>query len=89
MITFKEFVEKIVESKGTAFDLDWYKSQLKDRKTGDKTATFHDVKKLKTGTVYTKQVDPDGMSKGSGASVAEPVKRGRGRPKGSKSGARN
>jgi hypothetical protein len=56
------------------------------------TKTFHDVKKTSTGTVYTKQSDTEGMSKGTGedaAKAAEPkVKRGRGRPAGSKSGAR-
>jgi len=56
------------------------------------TKTFHDVKKTSTGTVYTKQSDTEGISKGTGedaAKAAEPkVKRGRGRPVGSKSGAR-
>ena len=35
------------------------------RQTSDKTttSTFHDVKKISTGTVYTKQRDADGMSK--------------------------
>lgn len=57
-----------------------------------KTSTYHDVKKTSTGTVYTKQFDPEGHSKGSGEDAAKaaepPVKRGRGRPVGSKSGAR-
>ena len=44
------------------------------------TATHHDVKKTSTGTVYTKQFDKDGMSKGTGEPAAD-QKRGRGRPK--------
>ena len=44
------------------------------------TLTHHDVKKTSTGTVYTKQHDKDGMSKGTGAPETE-QKRGRGRPK--------
>jgi hypothetical protein len=68
---------------------DW-KAYAKERGTaaGEKTKTFHDVKKTSTGTVYTKQVNPDGMSKGSGDDAAKEVekaeapKRGRGRPAG-------
>ena len=44
------------------------------------TKTYHDVKKTSTGTVYTKQHDKDGMSKGTGAPSPE-QKRGRGRPR--------
>jgi hypothetical protein len=44
------------------------------------TKTHHDVKKTSTGTVYTKQHDKDGMSKGTGAPAPE-QKRGRGRPR--------
>ena len=68
-----------------------YKSQMPDdQKTS--TKTYHDVKKTSTGTVYTKQSDAEGISKGTGddaAKASEPKeKRGRGRPVGSKSGAR-
>ena len=49
------------------------------------TKTYHDIKKVSTGTVYTKQFDADGTSKGSGDDAAKKaegaVKRGRGRPK--------
>jgi len=57
------------------------------RQTSDKTqtSTFHDVKKISTGTVYTKQFDKDGTSKGTGDDAAKKAegaaKRGRGRPK--------
>lgn len=57
------------------------------RQTSDKTktSTYHDVKKISTGTVYTKQFDKDGTSKGTGDDAAKKaegaVKRGRGRPK--------
>ena len=44
------------------------------------TKTYHDVKKTSTGTVYTKQHDKDGISKGTGAPSPE-QKRGRGRPR--------
>jgi hypothetical protein len=68
-----------------------YKSQMPDA-AKTTTKTFHDVKKTSTGTVYTKQSDAEGMSKGTGedaAKAAEPrEKRGPGRPVGSKSGAR-
>jgi len=49
------------------------------------TSTYHDVKKTSTGTVYTKQFDKDGTSKGTGGDAAAKAenapKRGRGRPK--------
>ena len=57
------------------------------RQTSDKTKTktYHDVKKISTGTVYTKQFDKDGTSKGTGGDAAAKAenapKRGRGRPK--------
>jgi len=63
---------------------DW---KNKTRQTSDsgKTKTYHDVKKTSTGTVYTKQFDKDGMSKGTGGDAAAKAenapKRGRGRPK--------
>jgi hypothetical protein len=63
---------------------DW---KNKPRQTSDssKTKTYHDVKKVSTGTVYTKQFDKDGMSKGTGGDAAAKSegqpKRGRGRPK--------
>jgi hypothetical protein len=63
---------------------DW---KNKPRQTSDsnKTKTYHDVKKTSTGTVYTKQFDKDGMSKGTGGDAAAKSegqpKRGRGRPK--------
>ena len=68
---------------------DW-KAYAKEKGTAgsEKTKTFHNVKKTSTGTVYTKQVNPDGTSKGSGddaakaAEKAEAPKRGRGRPAG-------
>lgn len=63
---------------------DW---KNKPRQTSDttKTKTYHDVKKTSTGTVYTKQFDKDGVSKGTGGDAAAKAenapKRGRGRPK--------
>jgi hypothetical protein len=63
---------------------DW---KNKPRQTSDssKTKTYHDVKNISTGTVYTKQFDKDGMSKGTGGDAAAKAenapKRGRGRPK--------
>jgi hypothetical protein len=63
---------------------DWKNSP---RETSDKTKTktYHDVKKISTGTVYTKQFDKDGTSKGTGGDAAAKAenapKRGRGRPK--------
>ena len=44
------------------------------------TSTKHDVKKISTGTVYTKQRDPNGISKEFKRDPDE-AKRGRGRPK--------
>lgn len=49
-------------------------------KTKTSTKTYHDVKKTSTGTVYTKQHDKDGISKGTGEPAPD-QKRGRGRPK--------
>ena len=63
-------------------------AKAKGPESSNKTKTFHDVKKTSTGTVYTKQVNPDGTSKGSGddaaksAEVEQAPKRGRGRPAG-------
>jgi hypothetical protein len=54
------------------------KKAIEKQKTS--TLTKHDVKKTDTGTVYTKQRDPDGMSKEFKRDNSE-VKRGRGRPK--------
>ena len=51
--------------------------------TGRITRTQHRVKTTDTGAIYTKEYDPAGISKGSGAAAAEP-KRGRGRPKNDK-----
>jgi len=89
----KEEVESVDEAKapsGSPFSKD-YKSQMPDEQKTS-TKTYHDVKKISTGTVYTKQSDPEGHSKGTGDDAAKkaepPVKRGRGRPVGSKSGAR-
>ena len=48
--------------------------------SGRITRTQHRVKTTDTGAIYTKEYDPAGISKGSGAAAAEP-KRGRGRPK--------
>jgi hypothetical protein len=78
-VSRKEEVEHMEES---AFD--W---KNKPRQTSDsgKTKTYHDVKKVSTGTVYTKQFDKDGVSKGTGDDAAKKAegaaKRGRGRPK--------
>jgi hypothetical protein len=74
--------EKAGHLKENAFD--WRNTP---RETSDKTktSTYHDVKKTSTGTVYTKQFDKDGMSKGTGGDAAAKAdnapKRGRGRPK--------
>jgi len=63
-------------------------AKAKGPDSSNKTKTFHDVKKTSTGTVYTKQFNPDGTSKGSGddaaksAEVEQAPKRGRGRPAG-------
>jgi hypothetical protein len=63
---------------------DW-KNSPKETKDKNKTSTYHDVKKISTGTVYTKQFDKDGTSKGTGGDAAAKAenapKRGRGRPK--------
>ena len=80
-------LKESVEEAASPFD---WKAYSKERGTSadKKTKTFHDVKKTSTGTVYTKQVTPDGMSKGSGDDAAKEVekaeapKRGRGRPAG-------
>lgn len=83
-----ESVEVVEASTGNAFDWKSYTSDRKGVGVHGQTKTYHDVKKTSTGTVYTKQVDSDGTSKGSGddaakkAETAEQPKRGRGRPKG-------
>jgi hypothetical protein len=63
---------------------DW-KNTPRQTSDSSKTKTYHDVKKVSTGTVYTKQFDKDGMSKGTGDDAAKKAegaaKRGRGRPK--------
>lgn len=85
-----EYVDEAKAPSGSPFSKD-YKSQMRDDERTS-TRTYHDIKKTSTGTVYTKQSDPEGYSKGTGddaAKAAEPKeKRGRGRPVGSKSGAR-
>lgn len=62
-----------------------YKNNPRQTSDSSKTKTYHDVKKTSTGTVYTKQFDKDGMSKGTGDDAAKKAegapKRGRGRPK--------
>jgi len=62
----------------------WDDMQKMVKKNAEKqktsTMTKHDIKKTDTGTVYTKQRDPDGMSKEFKRDNSE-VKRGRGRPK--------
>ena len=67
---------------GNAFD---WKNSAREPFDKTKTSTYHDVKKISTGTVYTKQFDKDGTSKGTGDDAAKKaegaVKRGRGRPK--------
>lgn len=63
---------------------DW-KNKPRETSDSSKTKTFHNVKKTSTGTVYTKQFDKDGISKGTGDDAAKKAegaaKRGRGRPK--------
>jgi hypothetical protein len=63
---------------------DW-KNKARQTSDSSKTKTYHDVKKTSTGTVYTKQFDKDGVSKGTGDDAAKKAegaaKRGRGRPK--------
>jgi hypothetical protein len=74
--------EKAGHLKENAFD---YKNTPRETSDKTKTSTYHDVKKTSTGTVYTKQFDKDGMSKGTGGDAAAKAdnapKRGRGRPK--------
>jgi len=75
---------KSVDEVVSPFNWKEYAKQ-KDKEHGDKTKTFHDVKKSSSGTVYTKQHTPDGINKERSSSQAsgEPeVKRGRGRPPG-------
>jgi hypothetical protein len=78
----KEKADKMKKTNESVFD--WRNSpmQTKDKNT---TSTYHDVKKISTGTVYTKQFDKDGTSKGTGDDAAKKAvgaeKRGRGRPK--------
>jgi hypothetical protein len=66
----------------SAFD---WKNAPREKWDKTKTSTYHDVKKISTGTVYTKQFDKDGTSKGTGGDAAAKAenapKRGRGRPK--------
>ena len=78
----KEEVMEIDEV--SAFD--WKNPAYKEAEKGKtKTSTFHNIKKISTGTVYTKQFDKDGTSKGTGGDAAAKAenapKRGRGRPK--------
>jgi hypothetical protein len=83
----KKLKEEVELDEVSPFD---WKAYAKEKGTAssNKTKTFHDVKKTSTGTVYTKQVNPDGTSKGSGddaaktAEKADAPKRGRGRPAG-------
>jgi len=78
---------KPINDSVSPFDWKAY-AKAKGPESSNKTKTFHDVKKTSTGTVYTKQFNPDGTSKGSGddaaksAEVAAAPKRGRGRPAG-------
>jgi hypothetical protein len=62
-----------------------YSKEMSNNANKSKTRTYHDVKKISTGTVYTKQFDKDGTSKGTGGDAAAKAenapKRGRGRPK--------
>jgi hypothetical protein len=78
-VSRKEEVEHMEES---VFD---WKNKARQTSDSGKTKTYHDVKKTSTGTVYTKQFDKDGMSKGTGGDAAAKSegqpKRGRGRPK--------
>jgi hypothetical protein len=78
-VSRKEEVEHMEES---VFD---WKNKARQTSDSGKTKTYHDVKKTSTGTVYTKQFDKDGMSKGTGGDAAAKAenapKRGRGRPK--------
>lgn len=62
-----------------------HSKEMSNNANKSKTKTYHDVKKTSTGTVYTKQFDKDGTSKGTGGDAAAKAenapKRGRGRPK--------
>jgi len=66
-------------------DMIAYSKEMANNANKSKTRTYHDVKKISTGTVYTKQFDKDGTSKGTGGDAAAKAenapKRGRGRPK--------
>lgn len=74
--------ERAGHMKESVFD---WKNNPRETKDKTKTSTYHDVKKISTGTVYTKQFDKDDMSKGTGGDAAAKAenapKRGRGRPK--------
>lgn len=74
--------ERAGHMKESVFD---WKNNPKETKDKTKTSTYHDVKKISTGTTYTKQFDKDGTSKGTGGDAAAKAenapKRGRGRPK--------
>lgn len=76
----KEDAEQVDEA--SVFD---YKNNPRQTSDSSKTKTYHDVKKISTGTVYTKQFSKDGVSKGTGDDAAKKAegsaKRGRGRPK--------
>jgi hypothetical protein len=78
----KEKADKMKKTNESVFDWRNSPKQTKDKNT---TSTYHDVKKISTGTVYTKQFDKDGTSKGTGDDAAKKAvgaeKRGRGRPK--------
>jgi hypothetical protein len=75
-------VSKPAAIKESVFD---WKNRPRQTSDSGKTKTYHDVKKVSTGTVYTKQFDKDGVSKGTGDDAAKKAegaaKRGRGRPK--------
>ena len=81
--------DKQVIRKEEAMEENWDAMLAHSKKMGDAskktTKTYHDVKKTSTGTVYTKQFDKDGTSKGTGGDAAAKAegapKRGRGRPK--------
>jgi hypothetical protein len=81
--------KKMDEQMKSPFDWKGYIEQSKKQKgvksTGD-TKTGHEVKKISTGTVYTKKANKDGEYSSHDEKKAageEPVKRGRGRPAGS------
>lgn len=81
--------DKQVIRKEEAMEENWDAMLAHSKKMGDatrkSTKTYHDIKKTSTGTVYTKQFDKDGTSKGTGGDAAAKAegapKRGRGRPK--------